>query len=82
MSLFSGWGMRVNKPGVIKLRFQREADYCIRVIPFKLGTYDHQPQMVVYTYDNKIEDFSFNPLIPTSLFFLSRNGFFSISSSI
>ena len=60
MSLFSGWGMRVNKPGVIKLRFQREADYCIRVIPFKLGTYDHQPLMVVYTYDNKIEDFSFN----------------------
>ena len=69
MSKFSGWGLRANSPGQVLFRFSRSADYCIRALFFKpnstTGGDSNEIVTIMYTYDNKIEDFS--PTVTESL---------------
>ena len=62
MSEISGFGMRVNKPQTLKLRFSRSANKCIRTLFFKpddtTGADISYLSAVFYTYDGKIEEFS------------------------
>ena len=73
MSKFSGWGLTVNSPGQLLFRFSREADYCIRLLLFKpnhsagygdVSEAANEIVTVMYTYDDKVENFS--PNMPLS----------------
>ena len=58
MRKFNGWGLRINSPGQISMRFSRDANQCIRCLFFKPT--NSQKHIIVYTYDGKIENFSPN----------------------
>ena len=58
MREFSGWGLRINSPGQISMRFSRDANQCIRCLFFKPN--DSQKHIILYTYDGKIENFTLN----------------------
>ena len=62
MSEISGFGLRVNKPQTLKLRFSRSANLCIRTLFFKpdntTGGDPNNIAAIFYTYDGKIEEFS------------------------
>ena len=56
MREFSGWGLRINSPGQIFMRFSRDASQCIRCLFFKPS--DVGKAFIAYTYNGKIENFS------------------------
>ena len=62
MSKISGFGMRVNKPQTLKVRFSRSAGLCVRTLFFKpdntTGGDPNNLAAIFYTYDGKIEEFS------------------------
>ena len=64
MSGFSGFGIRINKPQTLSLRFSRESDFCIRTLFFKPDNVNGGTPVdlaaVFYTYDDKVEQFSAN----------------------
>tara|TARA_B100001057_G_scaffold336345_1_gene337124 strand:+ start:798 stop:1826 length:1029 start_codon:yes stop_codon:yes gene_type:complete len=62
MSGFSGFGIRINKPQTLSIRFSRDANFCIRTIFFKPDNVNGGTPVdlaaAFYTYDGKVENFS------------------------